>query len=105
MAMAVTLPVLSTETQVMSDELHVTVLSSAFSGFTVAVSVSDSPLCRLREDVFKVTPVTATGFLGSSLSEQPTKVMADVMASMNSVVNFIIGLNLKVTIAKIRKKA
>ena len=46
-----------------SEVLQVTVLSVASSGFTVAVSVSDSPSFRFSSVLFRVTSVTAMTFL------------------------------------------
>jgi len=59
---AVTVPVEDTlATEVLLED-QVTVLSEAFSGVTVGVKVSDSPILSDREVLFKLTPVTETGF-------------------------------------------
>ena len=46
----------------LSELLHVTVLFVALSGFTVAVSVSDSPSVRASSVLSSSTEVTATAF-------------------------------------------
>ena len=56
---AVTVPLDTVATEVL-ELLHVTVLSVAFVGATVAVRVSEVPFTRLKVVLFKVTPVTAT---------------------------------------------
>ena len=58
-ATAVTLPPLSVATFVLL-LLHVTVLSVALLGLTVAVSVAFAPVVRERLVLFKLIPVTAT---------------------------------------------
>ncbi len=57
-AMAVTFPVASTVAIFSSLVLHFTVLLVAFSGATVAVSVSLAPAARANSVLFRVTPVT-----------------------------------------------
>ena len=61
-ATAVTLPLASTVATEVLLELHVTVLSDALSGFTVAVRVAVSPSLSSSEDLSKVTDSTATTF-------------------------------------------
>ena len=56
---AVTLPSFTVAIAVF-EELHVTVLSVALSGFTVAVSVASAPSSSDRVVLFSVTEVTAT---------------------------------------------
>ena len=57
---AVTLPFDTVATLVLEDD-HVTVLFVALPGLTVAVNVSDAPICSVSELLFKVTEVTAIG--------------------------------------------
>ena len=60
-ATGVTTPELSTVATAVSEDAHVTVLSVALSGATVAVRVSALPPgVRLRVVLSSVTPVTAT---------------------------------------------
>jgi hypothetical protein len=59
-ATAVTLPFESTVTIFVLELPHVTVLSVASSGFTVAVRVSDWPLSSTSSDMFSETELTAT---------------------------------------------
>ena len=61
---AFTFPFLSTVSIPELDVLKATDLSDALAGETVAVSVTVSPLPRLREDLFSDILVTGTG--GSS---------------------------------------
>ena len=73
---AVTLPSFTVATAV-SDELHVTVLSVASSGFTVAVSVASSPSVNSSVVLSSVTEVTAMkGF--STVTEQ----VADLLPAL-----------------------
>ena len=57
---AVTLPLPSTVATSVAEDFQLTDLSLAFSGLTVAVSVSEEPSARLRVVLSRVTPVTAT---------------------------------------------
>jgi len=56
----VTKPVALTVATEVLLELHVTLLSEAFSGTTVAVNCCDVPACIVAETGVKVTPVTDT---------------------------------------------
>jgi len=60
-AWPVTTPVLFTVATAAFDELHVTPLSVAFDGVTVAVSVVDAPTWIDADVGLTVTPVTSTG--------------------------------------------
>ena len=57
---AVTLPLSSTVATSVADDFQLTDLLLAFSGLTVAVSVSEVPSTRLRAVLLSETPVTAT---------------------------------------------
>ena len=57
--MALTVPLLTEATAGLL-LVHVTDLSDALLGAIVAVSVSLPPICRSNEDLFRLTPVTAT---------------------------------------------
>ena len=59
-ATAVTRPALLTVATEVLLLVHVTVLSVALSGATVAVSVSVPPTVRVVDSLLRLTPVTAT---------------------------------------------
>ena len=68
-ALAVTLPSASTVATASFDEVHVTVLSVASSGITVAVRVTVCPTLRLKACSLRVIELTGTGSSPNLTSE------------------------------------
>ena len=101
---AVTVPLLSTDATDDSDEDHVTSLSVALEGDTVATRDSLAPSTRVMEDLFNDTPLTeilagvvGVGFCTGSGSGPPQPLIRNIdkANALNTLLIVNIGLNMQ----------
>ena len=79
---AVTFPAEDTVATEVLEEVHVTVLSEAFSGLTVATSVVVLPLSKVTEDLFNVIPSTGVLTVTLHVALNPPSLVLHVMVAV-----------------------